>query len=126
MPEKRKLELDVVVTSVTSPAKIAEVAKVQDLNPQEVFVRINFKVNGNDKEFKASNKLRFLTATGYKRLLESRTNGTPINVTVSMDDTHEDAFIYVNPEENVSIEDLFSTPVEKTDNRASIAELMNL
>ena len=70
MAEKKRVEMAVVITSVTSPAKIAEVAEVQGLNPQEVFVRINFKVG--DKEYKASNKLRFLGEKGYQRLLNAK------------------------------------------------------
>lgn len=127
MPEKRKLEADVVITSITSPGKIAEVAKIHGLNPQEVFVRVSFRIadSENTTEYKASNKLRFLTAKGYERLLESKKESTAINVTLSKSEDQDEAFIYVNPEENVSIEDLFSIPVEKEDNRADIFDLMD-
>lgn len=119
--EKKKVELMIVVTSVSSPDKIAEVAKVQGLNPQEVFVRVNFKVG--DKEFKASNKLRFLTPAGYQRLLDARASGKEISVTLALSENKDDAFIYVNPEHKVSVDELFSTPLEKVDTRSNIAEL---
>lgn len=119
--EKKRAEMNVVITSISSPAKIAEVAKVQGLNPQEVFVRINFKVG--EKEYKASNKLRFLTENGYNRLLAAKASGEEINVTLVLTEGQDDAFIYVNPENKVSVADLFSQPLERVDERQSIADL---
>lgn len=119
--EKKRTDLDVVITSISSPAKVAEVAKVQGLNPQEVFVRINFMYGGN--EYKASNKLRFLTANGYQRLLEAKESGKEINVSLVLTEGQDDAFIYVNPEQNVTVDDLFSQPLERVDERKSIADL---
>ena len=119
--EKKRTELAVVITAITSPAKVAEVAAVQGLNPQEVFVRVNFKVG--EKEYKASNKLRFLTQSGYQRLLDAKASGTEISVTLVLTEGQDDAFIYVNPEHKVSVDDLFSTPLERVDDRQNIADL---
>lgn len=122
--EKKRTELDVVITAVTSPNRIAAIAEEQAINPQEVFVRINFKVS--DKEYKASNKLRFLGEKGYQRLLNAKASGEPISVTLSLSEGQDDAFIYVNPENKVTVEDLFSTPLEKEDTRQSISELFGM
>lgn len=120
--EKKRVELNVVITAVSSPAKIAEVARVQGFeDPQDVFVRVNFKVG--DTEYDASNKLKFLTKNGYQKLLDAKESGEEVNITLVRTEGQKDAFIYVNPDIKVTVDDLFSKPLKKVDNRHSIEEL---
>ncbi len=117
--EKKRTELDVVITAVTSPNRIAAIAEEQAINPQEVFVRINFKVG--EKEFTSSNKLRFLGQEGYQKLLDAKESGDPVKITLTMND--KGSLFYLANDMHVEVADLFSTPVERVDNRASIADL---
>ena len=117
--EKKRTELTVVIKSVTSPASIKAIARDHGLNPQEVFVRVGFKL-GED-EYSSSNKLRFFGKEGYERLLEAKNSGEPVSITLTANE--KGTLLYLNSDEHVEIEDLFSTPVEKVDNRKNIEDL---
>lgn len=117
--EKRRTEATVVITSVTSPASIKAIARDHGLNPQEVFVRVGFKI-GED-EYSSSNKLRFFGKEGYERLLAAKATGEEVSITITANE--KGTLLYLNSNEHVEIEDLFSTPVEKVDNRKSIEDL---
>jgi len=117
--EKKRTELTVVITSVTSPNSIAAIAKDHSINPQEVFVRVGFKV-GED-EYTSSNKLRFFGQEGYEKLLAAKQSGEPVSITLTANE--KGTLLYLNSEEHTEIADLFSTPVEKVDNRKNIEDL---
>ena len=107
-----------IVVNVTSPSSIDRVAKEKQINPQEVFVRCTFQVG--DGQFTASNKLKFLTKTGYLELLQAKENKTPMKFVVDI----EKEFFYI--EHDVSIDSLFDTPVETQDTRKKLTELINM
>lgn len=105
------------VISVTSPSTVDRIAKDKSINPQEVFVRCTFEYKG--QQFTASNKLRFLTKTGYLELLEAKEKQTPMKFVVDI----EKEFFYI--EHDVAIDSLFETPVESKDSRATLSALLN-
>ena len=108
-----------VIKSVSSPSSIQSVAKDRGINPQEVFVRVTFDYKGT--EVKVSNKLRFLTKTGYTELLEAQKTQKPMKLVV---DTANE-FFYI--EHDVSIDDLFKEEVAKpVDNKANLMKLASL
>ena len=107
---------NVIVKSVSSPDTISLVAKERGINPQEVFVRIVFEHEG--AEYKASNKLRFLTKAGYEELLTKSNAGTAMDITV---DT-ESGFFYI--EYGTTVDDLFATPVEKASSTTDLVKLL--
>lgn len=117
--EKKRTELSVLVTSVTSPASIQAIAKDHGLNPQEVFVRVGFKVG--DNEYSSSNKLRFFGKEGYEKLLAAKGSKEPVSVTITANE--KGTLLYLNSDEHVEIDDLFSIPVKKVDNRKNIEDL---
>ena len=119
MSEKKRTELTVIITSVTSPSSIQAIARDHDLNPQEVFVRVGFKLG--DKDYMSSNKLRFFGKEGYEKLLEAKQSGEPVSVTLTANE--KGTLIYLNSAEHVEIEDLFAVPVTKTDTRSNIEDL---
>lgn len=119
MSEKKRTELTVVITSVTSPASIQAIAKDHGINPQEVFVRVGFKL-GED-EYSSSNKLRFFGQEGYERLLAAKASGEPVSITLTANE--KGTLLYINSDEHVEVADLFSVPVEKVDNRKNIEDL---
>ena len=117
--QSTKITVDnAIVVNVTSPSSIDRVAKEKQINPQEVFVRCTFQVG--DGQFTASNKLKFLTKTGYLELLQAKENKTPMKFVVDI----EKEFFYI--EHDVSIDSLFDTPVEVQDTRKKLTELINM
>ena len=106
----------VIVTQISSPSTIQRVAVDKAVNPQEVYVRVTFKYEGN--EYTVSNKLKFLTKAGYEELIKAKDNQTPMDFAV---DT-ESGFFYV--EKNVSVDELFKTPVKSTNTRTNLAALI--
>lgn len=120
MAAKLRKELTgVKITSVTSPATIQRIAKEHDINPQEVFVRVGFEYQ--DEEYSSSNQLRFFGQEGYEKLLAAKVSGELVDITVTSND--KGTLMYLNNNEQVSIADLFSTPVAKTDNRKKLEDL---
>ena len=107
---------NVIVKSVSGPHTIANVAKERGINPQEVFVRIKFEYEG--AEYNASNKLRFLTKSGYNTLLENVKSGKPMDIIV---DTEKEYF-YIDY--GTTIDDLFATPVEKATHVNDLVSLL--
>ena len=98
---------NVVVKGVSSPETIKRIATERKLNPQEVFVRLTFEVNGT--EYVASNKLRFLGEKDYTELLNLKEANGTVDITI---DT-ENEFFYVN--HDVAVADLFKEKLpEKT------------
>lgn len=96
---------NIVLKSVSGPHTIASIAKEKGINPQEVFVRIMFTHEG--KELKASNKLKFITKSGYNTLLDNCKNAKPMDLVVDV----EKEFFYID--DGTTVDDLFATPVEK-------------
>ena len=120
MSEKvRKSLTAVVITAVTSPATIKRLAAEHELNPQEVFVRVNFKYEG--KEYSSSNQLRFFGEAGYQRLLDAKQSGEPVDITLTANE--KGTLLYLDSAEKVEVNDLFSVPLERVDNRAKIEDL---
>lgn len=107
-----------IIKNVSSPDTIMRVARDKGMNPQEVFVRIVFTNGLDEREFSASNKLKYLTRTGYQSLLDAKENGTPMDITVDLDGE----FFYINT--HTSVDDLFAEKVEPTKTRTSLAELL--
>lgn len=119
MAEKKRTELTVVITSVTSPATIKKIAEEHGLNPQEVFVRVGFKLG--DDEYGSSNKLRFFGQDGYEKLLAAKASGEPVSITLTANE--KGTLLYLNSEEHIEVSELFEKPVEKQDNRKNIEDL---
>lgn len=117
--EKKRTELSVVITSVTSPATIQRIAEEHKLNPQEVFVRVGFKLG--DDEYGSSNKLRFFGKEGYEKLLVAKSTGEPVSITLTANE--KGTLLYLNSEEHIEVDELFKTPIEKVDNRKNIEDL---
>ena len=117
--EKKRTELTVVITSVTSPSSIQAIAKDHSINPQEVFVRVGFKL-GED-EYSSSNKLRFFGKEGYEKLLAAKSSGEPVSITLTANE--KGTLLYLNSEEHIEVSELFEKPVEKQDNRKNIEDL---
>jgi hypothetical protein len=115
---EEKVTAEVKIIQVTSPSTIQDIARERDLNPQEVFVRVVFELDG--QQYKASNKLKILGKNGYKELLEAKKNGTPITITVGL----ESEFFYI--EKDVSIDDLFAEELPKQPSAAPFAKLSEL
>lgn len=88
-----------IIRSVSTPSTIQKVAQDRGINPQEVFVRVVFSYNNND--YAVSNKLRFLTKSGYKQLLDAQSTKTPLKLTVD----RNGGFFYI--ENDVAVDDLF-------------------
>lgn len=118
--EKKRLEVTAIITSVTSPASIKAIADDHGLNPQEVFVRVGFKID--EDEFVSSNKLRFFKQEGYEKLLAAKASGEPVSLTITAND--KGTLLYLNSDEHVEVADLFSTPVTKTDTRKDIIDTL--
>lgn len=117
--EKKRTELKVVITSVTSPATIKAIAEDHGINPQEVFVRVGFKV-GED-EYSSSNKLRFFKQEGYERLLAAKESGEEVEITLTANE--KGTLMYLNSAEHVEVAELFATPIEKVDTRKKVEDL---
>ena len=118
VPAVTKVTVDnVTVVNVTSPSTVDRIAKEKNINPQEVFVRCTFQYNG--MQFTASNKLRFLTKTGYTELLEAKEKKTPMKFVVDI----EKEFFYI--EHDVAVDSLFETPVVTEDKRTKLTALLN-
>lgn len=103
-----------LVKGVSSPDTIKRIAEDKSLNPQEVFVRLTFEVNG--EEYTASNKLRFLGKKGYEQLVKAKDNNETVDITVDV----EKEFFYMNS--NTSVDDLFKTELPKRE-RTSLLNL---
>jgi hypothetical protein len=103
-----------IIKSVSSPSTIQRVAVDKGVNPQEVFVRVNFEHGG--KLFQVSNKLKFLTKAGYNELIDAQKNATPMQLAVDKNS----GFFYI--EKDISVDDLFKTPVQ-SNNRADLSAL---
>ena len=130
--EKKRIELMAKITSVSSKKTIMSIAKDHNLNPQEVFVRVTFKVAEKDEsgeyqvaedEYTSSNKLRFFGEEGYTKLLAAKESGELVSITVTINE--KGSLMYLNDEDDsdITIADLFSTPVEKSDTRKNIEDL---
>lgn len=118
VPAVTKVTVDnAIVVNVTSPSTVDRIAKEKNINPQEVFVRCTFQYN--DMQFTASNKLRFLTKTGYTELLEAKEKKTPMKFVVDI----EKEFFYI--EHDVAVDSLFETPVVTEDKRTKLTALLN-
>ena len=103
-----------LVKGVSSPDTIKRIAEDKSLNPQEVFVRLTFEVDG--EEYTASNKLRFLGKKGYEQLVKAKDNNETVDITVDV----EKEFFYMNS--NTSVDDLFKTELPKRE-RTSLLNL---
>lgn len=108
-----------IVKSISSPSAIQSVAKDRGINPQDVFVRATIVCNGT--EVAVSNKLRFLTKTGYQELLDAQKNKTPMKFVIDI----ANEFFYI--EHDVSVDDLFKDSVKPTvDNQSNLMKLASL
>ena len=103
-----------LVKGVSLPDTIKRIAEDKSLNPQEVFVRLTFEVDG--EEYTASNKLRFLGKKGYEQLVKAKDNNETVDITVDV----EKEFFYMNS--NTSVDDLFKTELPKRE-RTSLLNL---
>lgn len=100
------------VVSITSAARIMDIAEEKGLNPQEVFVRCTF--NYKENTYTASNKLRILTKKGYEELQSKMKSGEPIDLVIT-----DSEFFYIHRE--ISLDDLFKNKVENTSTKGSLA-----
>lgn len=114
-------ELDVKITAVTGPATIKRIAEEKGINPQNVFVRVNFEYEG--KEYSSSNQLRFFKEEGYQKLLEAKKTGEAVNITLRKTDKGD--LMYLNLNGRVEVSSLFDIPLAREDNRSDISELLN-
>lgn len=118
MENKNTIEVNgAIIKSVSSPNTLMRVARDKDLNPQEVFVRITFEVEG--KEYSASNKLKYLTRAGYQSLLDAKASGTPMDLAIDV----EGEYFYINT--HTSIDDLFAKEVAPVQRKYSLTDLLH-
>lgn len=101
----------IVIKGVSSPNTVALIAKDRDISPMDVFVRIVFNHNG--KEFKASNKLRYLGKTGYNTLIDSVTNKKTIDI------SYDPESQFFDIDYGTTVDSLFSTIETKTETEES-------
>ena len=107
-----------VVKSVSSPETIKRIATERKLNPQEVFVRLTFSVDGT--EYVASNKLKFLGEKDYTELLNLKAINGTVDITV---DT-ENEFFYVN--HDVAVADLFKEKLPEKERKNKLDALISI
>lgn len=69
---------NIVIKGVSTPNSIMLISKERGIAPADVFVRIVFDYEG--EEYKASNKLKYLTKTGYQTLLDSKATEEAIDI----------------------------------------------
>jgi hypothetical protein len=112
--------LPVTVLSVTSPARIAQIAKEKALNSQEVYVRVTCEYEG--KTFTVSNKLRFLGQAGYTKLIQAKTSKETLTITISPSADGSNYYFYLEGDD-VTVDDLFKEPVTQPDIRVKVEEL---
>jgi hypothetical protein len=105
-----------IIKQVSSPSTIQRIAVDKGINPQEVYVRVTFEYKG--EEFGVSNKLRFLTKAGYEELIKAKEAKTAMKLAVDKNSE----FFYI--EKDINVDDLFKTPVVKTNTRKSLATLL--
>ena len=118
--EKQSINLDgVIVTAVTSPNRIKDIATERGISTQDVFVRVTFKYK--EEYYTSSNKLKFFRQEGYQQLLDSLKNSTPLDITVTISDKGD--LMYIN--NKTSVDDLFKDVPTVVDNRKSITDLLN-
>jgi hypothetical protein len=117
---KGSRELAVTVLSLTSPARIAQIAKEKALNPQEVYVRATCEYAG--KTFTVSNKLRFLSQDGYTKLMNAKQSKETINIVISPAADNINYYFYL---ENTAVDvaSLFKEPVKQPDIRVKVEDL---
>lgn len=109
----------VKIVSVTSPNRIAQIANERGINPQEVFVRVNFEYQGN--EYRGDNQLRFFGKDGYAKLLSARDTESLVNITITKD--VKGTLLYLDGDKDVTVDELFEKPVEKSSSRKDLSEL---
>jgi len=117
---KGSRSLAVTVLSLTSPARIAQIAKEKALNPQEVYVRVTCEYEG--KTFTVSNKLRFLGQDGYKKLMDAKTSKETLTITISPSSDNLNYYFYLE-NDSVNVEDLFKEKVTQPDIRVKVQDL---
>jgi hypothetical protein len=117
MAEKKRnfIEKEVkgaTIIGVSSPDRLMAIAKERGINPQEVYVRLIYKAEG--EECTASQQLRILGKENYEKLKDlvgkPDTVDLTLNLSINEKTGEYSAFFYVNG--NVTIEDLFANPVE--------------
>ena len=105
-----------IVKGISSPDSIRRIADEKGLNPQEVFVRLIFEVNGT--EYSASNQLRFIGKKDYQKLVDAKQSGEPVDISVDIDK----AFFYMN--HDTSIDDLFKEDIVKKPVSNNLSDLL--
>ena len=105
-----------IVKGISSPDSIRRIADEKGLNPQEVFVRLIFEVNGT--EYSASNQLRFIGKKDYQKLVNAKQSGEPVDISVDIDK----AFFYMN--HDTSIDDLFKEDIVKKPVSNNLSDLL--
>lgn len=102
---------NVTVISLTSTAAIKQKAEDQEIDPQDVYVKVAFRTQ-DGKELEGSNRLKFFGKSGYKLLQESRENGTVLDVSLKYNPEYESCLIYIENDNSVSLDDLFAKHTE--------------
>lgn len=103
----------VKIVAVTRPDAIKEIADTKGINPQEVFVHVTFEHNG--EQYQSSNQLRFFKQKGYEALLKSKSEGTAVDITLTMDMSKpdKDPLMYVDFKDETSVASLFAKKIER-------------
>lgn len=118
--EKQAVSLKgVKIITVTGANRIAAIAAERGINAQEVFVRVTFEYEG--KQYSSSNKLRFFGKENYEKLLKVRDDESLVNITVTKNE--QGTLMYLDPDKDVSVKELFDTPVEVKDTRKNLEDL---
>lgn len=105
-----------IVKGISSPDSIRRIADEKGLNPQEVFVRLIFEVNGT--EYSASNQLRFIGKKDYQKLVDAKQSGETVDISVDIDK----AFFYMN--HDTSVDDLFKEDIVKKPVSNNLSDLL--
>ena len=117
----------VTVLSVTSPRRIAQLAQDKSCSPLDVYVKVRFSAE-DGKEYEGANKLSILGKDAYQKLLDARSAGEKVNVSLHIyrnrTTGNVEAFIYLNDAPKASIDDLFADAETASKKPNSLTDLI--
>lgn len=117
----------VTVLSVTGPRRIAQLAQDKSCSPLDVYVKVRFSAE-DGKEYEGANKLSILGKDAYQKLLDARSAGEKVNVSLHIYRNRTtgkmEAFIYLNDAPKASIDDLFADAETASKKPNSLTDLI--
>lgn len=129
MPKKTVVEMKnykevdvkgVQIIGVSSPKTILSIANEKGINPQEVYVRLIYKLG--KEEYTASQKLNILGKEDYDKLRSLVGTDEKINLNLTTyEDKDGEIRAFFNLEDKTSSDELFKTPIEKSTKKRTAA-----